>query len=120
MMNFLDVWGNVTVVVGAMVIASAALGVIRFPDAYTRVSAVGTAGGVGIILIITGGLMLQPSLMSLVQAVIIIVMQLTTSAIGSIAIARAAYLSRTELRRCFFDEVTEPGGTSLCNDVTSR
>lgn len=37
--------GNITIVIGALIFATAALGVLRFPDAYMRVSAVGTAGG---------------------------------------------------------------------------
>ena len=32
----------------------AALGLVRFPDPYTRISATGTAGGVGMILLVVG------------------------------------------------------------------
>ncbi len=104
----LNVIGNVTAVVGALVVATAALGVVRFPDAYTRISAVGTAGGLGVILVVTGALLVQPSIPDLVKVAVIIVLQLATSAIGTIAIARSAYLTRAPLRRARFDELTDP------------
>jgi multicomponent Na+:H+ antiporter subunit G len=108
MTTVLEYWGNIAVVVGALVFASAALGVIRFPDAYTRISAVGTAAGIGIILIVTGAFMLQPGMANLIQVLAIIAFQLFTSAIGSIAIARSAYLTRTKLQCSFADDIAEP------------
>lgn len=97
--------GNILIVVGSFVFASAALGLLRFPDAYTRMSAVGTAGGLGVILIVSGAVLVQPSLPNLVKVVVIVTLQLSTSAIGSMALARSAYLSRAPLRRCRFDEL---------------
>ena len=41
----LTVVGSVLVVIGALVFVTAGLGLVRFPDPYTRISAVGTAGG---------------------------------------------------------------------------
>ncbi len=104
-MNALDLIGQVLVVLGALVFASAALGVARFPDAYTRISAVGTAGGIGIVLVVTGALLLQPSLPDLLKVVAIIVMQLATSAIGTIAIARSAALTGTRMADGRYDEL---------------
>jgi multicomponent Na+:H+ antiporter subunit G len=103
MTTVLEYWGNIAVVVGAMVFASAALGMIRFPDAYARISAVGTAGGIGIILIVTGVLLLQPGMANLIQTLAIIAFQLFTSAIGSISIARSAYLAGTKLQYSWDD-----------------
>lgn len=59
MSEILAVTGNVFVVLGALVFATAALGVIRFPDAFTRVSAVGTAGGLGIALVVGGAFLVR-------------------------------------------------------------
>lgn len=45
-----EIWmwlGGILTVVGALVFATAALGLLKFPDAYSRVSAVGTAGAWG-------------------------------------------------------------------------
>ena len=41
----MTVLGSAAVVLGAAVFLGAALGLIRFPDPYTRISATGTAGG---------------------------------------------------------------------------
>lgn len=105
----LEVTGNITIVSGAVLFATASLGVIRFPDAYTRISAVGTAGGLGIVLIILGVVQLNPSVGSAVVATAIIVLQLATSAIGSMAIARAAYLTGTPAQVRTDDLAVAPG-----------
>lgn len=107
MTDALTTAGNVSIVAGALVFATAALGVLRFPDAYTRVSAVGTAAGVGIVLVVVGAFLLQPTVPDFVKVVLIIVLQLSTSAIGSMAIARSAYVTRTPLRRRTFDELAD-------------
>ncbi|TCP52985.1 multicomponent Na+:H+ antiporter subunit G [Tamaricihabitans halophyticus] len=100
------VTGDVLIVVGALVFTTAALGVLRFPDAYTRLSAVGTAGGIGIIFVVSGALLHLPSVPNLVKVIVIIALQLITSAIGSIALARSTYLTRTPLHRPAYDELT--------------
>jgi multicomponent Na+:H+ antiporter subunit G len=106
-MTILTIIGNVLIAAGALVFTTAALGLLRFPDAYTRISAVGTAGGIGIILVVTGALLHQPTIPDVIKVLLIIALQLTTSAIGSIAIARSAYLVRTPLRRSSYNELTE-------------
>ncbi|WP_430593190.1 cation:proton antiporter [Humidisolicoccus flavus] len=91
--HIVEITGNGLIVIGALVFATAALGVVRFPDAYTRVSAVGTASGLGITFVVVGALLLQPSIPNLVKVVLIILLQLATSAIGSMAIARSTSLT---------------------------
>lgn len=46
-MTIADIIGNVLLILGALLFASGALGIIKFPDPYTRISAVGTAGVLG-------------------------------------------------------------------------
>ncbi|MCT1801610.1 monovalent cation/H(+) antiporter subunit G [Kocuria carniphila] len=106
-MDLLTIIGNITIVIGALVFATAALGVLRFPDAYMRVSAVGTAGGVGIVLLVAGALALQPSIPNVVKVVLIVVVHLASSAVGTMAIARATYITRTPLEHFEFDELAE-------------
>lgn len=106
-MDLLTIIGNITIVIGALVFATAALGVLRFPDAYMRVSAVGTAGGVGIVLLVAGALALQPSIPNMVKVVLIVVVHLASSAVGTMAIARATYITRTPLEHFEFDELAE-------------
>ncbi|MCT1615058.1 cation:proton antiporter [Kocuria indica] len=112
MTEILTVLGNVLIVAGALVFATAALGVARFRDAYMRVSAVGTAGGLGIVFVVTGALLLQPSVSNVVKVVLIITIHLITSAVGTMAIARAAYLTGTPLERYAFDELAADSPTS--------
>lgn len=105
-----EIWtwvGNVLMITGALVFATAALGLLKFPDAYSRVSAVGTAGGLGIVLVILGTLVLQPGVVDAVKVAIIIVLQLMTSAVGTMAIARSAVLVHSPFHRLRFDELHE-------------
>lgn len=104
-MTALDTAGNVSIVLGALIFATAALGIIRFPDAYTRISAVGTAGGLGIVFVVVGAIVLQPSITDTAKVALIVILQFSTSAVGSIAIARSAYLTRTKLYQAVFDEL---------------
>lgn len=108
-MSALDVVGQVLVVLGALVFVTAALGVVRFPDAYTRISAVGTAGGAGIVLVVVGALLLQPGVSDSVKVVVIVALQLATSSIGTMAVARSAYLAGTPLRRTHYDDLSTEG-----------
>jgi len=114
-MNAWDVTGQVLAVLGSLVVLTAALGVIRFPDAYTRISAVGTAGGAGIVLVVLGALLTDPSAFDAVKVLAVIVLQLATSAVGSMAIARAARLTRTPMVAIYdqlatTDDVDQPEG----------
>lgn len=99
--------GNILFILGALVFATAALGVFRFPDAYTRISAIGTAGGVGIVLVVTGAFFHDPGVGNLIMLLIIIVLQLCSSAVGSIAIARSAYITGTTVEWCHYDELAD-------------
>ncbi|WP_156382664.1 cation:proton antiporter [Sanguibacter sp. Leaf3] len=108
-MNGLDVAGQVLVVLGALVFVTAALGVVRFPDAYTRISAVGTAGGAGIVLVVVGALLLQPGVSATIKVAVIVTLQLATSSIGTMAVARSAYLAGTPLRQTRYDDLDTEG-----------
>ena len=87
------VTGNALLVLGAFIIASAAIGLIKLPDLYTRTSAIGTAAGLGVALIIAGVVVLDFSALNVLKGSIAIVAQVLTSAIGSFALARSGYLT---------------------------
>ncbi|WP_174561832.1 monovalent cation/H(+) antiporter subunit G, partial [Rhodococcus triatomae] len=53
-MNANEIVGAVLLVAGALVFAAGALGLLRLPDAYARISAITTASGLGISLLILG------------------------------------------------------------------
>jgi multicomponent Na+:H+ antiporter subunit G len=85
--------GSGLLIVGAAIIASAAIGLVKLPDLYTRTSAIGTAAGLGVSLIIAGVVVLDFSALNLIKGVVAIVAQVLTSSIGSFALARAGYLT---------------------------
>lgn len=85
--------GTVLMAFGALIILVAAIGLVRLPDMYLKASAVGTAAGLGIALIILGVLVLDFSWLNALKAAVAIVAQLLTSAVGTMAIARAGYLT---------------------------
>ena len=92
-MTALTITGNIAILAGAAVFVLAAIGLLRFRDVYSRISAVATAGGLGVVLVCGGAALLQPAVDSFVKVAVAIVLQLLTSAIGAIIIARAAVLS---------------------------
>lgn len=95
----MDIAGQILVVLGGLIFLTAALGVVRLPDLYTRVSAVTTAAGLGIVFVVVGALLLQPTPADTAKVVLAVVLQLATSAVASIAIARSGYLTGTPLAR---------------------
>lgn len=107
MEQIMEITGVVLALLGALVFAAAAFGLLKFTDPYTRISAVGTAGGLGMILVVTGALLMMPSVADLVKVVLIIVLQLGAAAIGTMALARAAYLTNVPLKPGHYDELAE-------------
>lgn len=86
----LSVIGQVLVMLGAAIFATAALGLRRFTDPYSRASAVGTAAGLGVAFVTVGVALTDPDLATIVKVLLAVVLQLLTAAVSAIAIARAA------------------------------
>jgi multicomponent Na+:H+ antiporter subunit G len=105
--------GSVFLVLGAFIIASAALGLVKLPDVYTRTSAVGTAAGLGVAFMIVGVVVFDFSALTLVKGIIAIVAQLVTSAVGSYVLARASYMTGSKpVETTVPDELAEQSGAS--------
>ncbi len=105
--------GSALLILGAVMIASAAIGLIKLPDLYTRTSAIGTAAGLGVSLIILGVVVLDFSAVNLLKGIIAIIAQVLTSAIGSFALARAGYLTGSRpVSSTAPDELAESATTS--------
>ena len=81
-----SVVGQVLIVIGALLFSTAAIGVIRLPDIYTRASAISTAAGSGLAMIVTGTFFFVPGLDNAVKLVIAVILQLVASAVGSMTI----------------------------------
>lgn len=106
-MSGFEIAGLVMIAAGSITFATAGLGVLRFPDVYTRASAVSTAAGLGVSFIVVGALLMEPTITTTVKAIVVVILQLATAAIGSMTIARAAYITGVPLRRKYFDELAE-------------
>lgn len=91
--TIMTVLGFVLIFGGTLVIFVAAIGLLRFKDIYLQVSAVGTAAGLGVASIILGALFVDFSWLNAVKAAIAIPAQLLTGAVGTMALARAGYLT---------------------------
>jgi multicomponent Na+:H+ antiporter subunit G len=105
------VLGSALLIVGASIIASAAIGLMKLPDVYTRTSAIGTAAGLGVALMIVGVVVLDFSALNLVKGIIAIIAQLLTSAIGSFVLARASYMTGSKpVNTTVPDELAEQAG----------
>jgi multicomponent Na+:H+ antiporter subunit G len=103
----MELIGQIAILFGAITFATAGLGLIRFPDVYTRASAVSTAAGLGIVFVVFGALLIQPTVTDAIKAVILVILQLATAAIGSATIARAAYITGVKMKRKYFNELAD-------------
>jgi multicomponent Na+:H+ antiporter subunit G len=89
---WMSVVGQVLIVLGSLVFLTATVGLVRLPDLYTRSSAIATAAGVGVSFVLTGAFFFVPGLETGIKLVAAVALQLVTSAVGSMAIARSGYL----------------------------
>ena len=86
-----DMFSALCLLLGSFLCLSGGVGIIRFPDFYTRMHAVGVTDtlGAGMILI---GLMLQnPEGLVMLKLLMILVMTLFISPVASHALAKAAF-----------------------------
>ena len=86
-----DMLSALCLLLGSFLCLSGGVGIIRFPDFYTRMHAVGVTDtlGAGMILI---GLMLQnPDSLVILKLLMILVMTLFISPVASHALAKAAF-----------------------------
>lgn len=103
--------GNVLMVLGGVVFAVGAFGLVRMPDFYSRLAAVTMSGGLAIVLILLGALAHLPSWENAVLALLAILIQLATLGVGGGAMARAGFLTDAERSpQTYWDEVytTDP------------
>ncbi|WP_017604320.1 monovalent cation/H(+) antiporter subunit G [Nocardiopsis alkaliphila] len=95
----LEYVGDAVMFLGALVFLVGAVGVIRLPDVYSRLSAVTIAGALGTGLVIIGLFLDQPSMVNALKLGLALVIQLVTTAVGGSAMIRAAYLTSAPLNQ---------------------
>lgn len=86
----LELLGSVLVTAGVFFFFAGAVGLLRFPDIYTRLHAVNKADNTGLGLIVAGLILHSGTAGEAVLLVLVWVMVLISSAAGSHLIARSA------------------------------
>lgn len=89
-MTALDVASGVLLFAGSLFAVTGGVGLLRFPDFYTRTHAVGLMDSAGASLILVGLLLQAPDLASAVRLVLIMIFLLITSPTATHALAHAA------------------------------
>lgn len=90
-MNVGSVIGQLLVALGAGLMGTAAVGLLRLPDVYTRTNAVAKGGALGMLLVVSGVMVLIPSPTTIVTGLLAIAAQLFTAPIAGYTVGRAAY-----------------------------
>ncbi len=85
-----DVASGVLLLAGSLFAVTGGVGLLRFPDFYTRTHAVGLMDSAGASLILVGLLLQAPDLASAVRLVLIMIVLLITSPTATHALAHAA------------------------------
>lgn len=80
-------------VVGAFFMISGAIGVVRFPDFYTRMHAAGVLESLGAPLIILGVILLHGWSLFTVKLIFLIILLWVTGPTASHIVAKSAFLS---------------------------
>lgn len=93
----LDIIGGVLIGLGVLLVLLAAIGLLRFPDVFTRSSASTKAAGLGIALIFAGTACTVGTAEAAVKMSLAIVLQFLTAPVSGHVIARAAYRAGTPL-----------------------
>lgn len=91
----MELAGSLLILLGAVFLFSAGLGVLRMPDAFTRIQAGTKATTLGNMLVLAGLCLYHPDWTF--KLVLLIVFVLVTNPISSHALSRAAYLIRTPM-----------------------
>jgi multicomponent Na+:H+ antiporter subunit G len=92
-----ELFGSLLVLLGAVFLFSAGLGILRMPDAYTRIQAGTKASTLGNMLVLTGLAFYHPGWS--LKLLMVIYFVLMTNPISSHALARAAHAIRTPMAR---------------------
>ena len=86
--------GEAIALIGAVLVLLSAIGVIRFPDALTRMHALTKASTVGVALVAIGAAFVLPTANDITSAIGAAVLQWMTLPIAASLIARSVYVAR--------------------------
>lgn len=90
MTALLDAFSIAAIAAGAFFFLAGTVGLLRFPDAYTRLHALTKADNLGLALVVIGLLPQMDSVLAAAKLVLVWLLVLLSSAVVSQLIARAA------------------------------
>ena len=83
--------GEALLVAGAVFILLAGVGIVRFPDIFSRMQAAAKAPALGVLLIGLGTVLVIQSVQAAVAVILVIALQLITGPVGTHMIGRTVY-----------------------------
>lgn len=89
MSGLLDIFSIIAVLAGAFFYLAGTVGLLRFPDAYTRLHALTKADNLGLVLVVTGLLPQVGSVLAGLKLVLVWLLVMLSSAAVSQLIARS-------------------------------
>lgn len=99
---------------GVLLFVVAAVGMVRFSDAYTRLTAVTKSGTLGLCAVLLGVLVMDPSWGNAVKLLLATMLQLLTTPIGGFALSRGSFRSGAPLpEHLQYDELSDAEDGSL-------
>jgi multicomponent Na+:H+ antiporter subunit G len=90
----LDAISAVLMVLGAGFALLAAVGVLRFPDVFSRMHAQSKATTLGLLLLVTGAVLRIDADTGVAHLVLVVALQLLTAPVASHLVGRAAYRAK--------------------------
>ncbi len=86
----LEIGSGLCLLLGSFLCLSGGVGILRFPDFYTRIHAVGVTDTLGAGLILTGLMLISPDGLVLLKLIMILLFTLFINPTASHALAKAA------------------------------
>jgi|SRR5690606_5953657 len=90
---FMEILSGIFLLIGALLVLAGGIGLIRFPDFYTRMHATGVTDTLASTMIIIGMMLLNPGALVIMKLIIILLLILLTSPTAGHALAKAAFRS---------------------------
>ncbi len=87
----MDIIGGIFLIVGALFILLAGVGVVRFDDIYARMHAAAKAPALGVLAIGVGAALTIRTTIAVGAVVLVIVLQLIAGPVGAHILARSVY-----------------------------
>ncbi len=108
-MTVLDVVSAGLLLTGALLALIAALGLVRFPDVFSRMHAATKPATLGILLVTTGAALQQDASADVTKLLLVAAFQFLTAPVAAHMIGRAAYRSGVGKEGLVVDELEGAG-----------